>query len=206
MRLKRRKRNETALWILGVGAGVAVAAGIFAAYQINKQGRLVLRRDMRALEKRVIRGLRGHNTTRDQAIDVEAVGAGVIELSGYVDTEELAREVIDLVDRIPGVHAVFNRMDIRSVEARLEQNRARTSAREGTRWYGGSVGIGRRRQSPATDPARRDDHTDLKLKALQPNRDDVLSEVEEMEGNGVEIGISRAGPFTTDVPPAKPLN
>ena len=206
MRLKRRKRNETALWILGVGAGVAVAAGVFAAYQFSKQGRLALTRDMRTLEKRVIRGLRGHAATREQAIDVEAVGAGVIELSGYVDTEELAREVIDLVDRIPGVHAVFNRMDIRSVEARLQQNRARTSSREGTRWYGGSVGIGRRRQSPGTDPLRRDDHTDLQLKAMQPNRDDVLSEVEEMEGNGVEIGLSRAGPFTTDVPPAKPLN
>ena len=56
------------------------------------------------------------------------------------------------------------------------------------------------------DPPRRDDHADLKMKALQPNRDDVLSEVEEMEGNGVEIGISRAGPFTTDVPPGKPVN
>jgi hypothetical protein len=206
MRLKRRKRNETALWVLGVGAGLAVAAGVFAAYQFSKQGKLALRRDMRSLEKRVIRGLRSHTTTREQAIDVEAVGAGVIELSGYVDNEELAREVVELVDRIPGVHAVFNRLDIRSVEARLQQNRAKTSSREGTRWYGGSVGIGRRRQSPATDPARRDDHTDLKLKALQPNREDVLSEVEEMEGNGVEIGITRAGPFSTDVPPAKPLN
>jgi hypothetical protein len=206
MRLKRRKRNETALWVLGVGAGLVVAAGILAAIRVSRQGRLALRREMRALEKRVIRALRADNTARDQAIDVEALGAGVIELSGYVETEELAREVVDLVDRVPGVHAVFNRMDIRSVEARLRDNRTRNSDRAGTRWYGGSVGIGRRRQNPATDPARRDDHADLKIKALQPNREDVLSEVEEMEGNGVEIGISRAGPFTTDVPPAKPVN
>lgn len=206
MRLKRRKRNETALWILGVGAGVAVAAGIFAAIKISKQDRVALRRDMHGLEKRVIRGLRANRSTRDQSIDVEAVGAGVVELSGYVDNEELAHQVVELVDGIPGVHAVFNRMNVRSVEARLQQNRNRSSGREGTRWYGGSVGIGRRRQSPGTDPQRRDDHTDLKLKSLQPNRDDVLSEVEEMEGTGIEIGISRAGPFTTDVPPAKPLN
>jgi hypothetical protein len=206
MRLKRRKRNETALWVLGVGAGVAVAAGILAYIQLNKQGRDALSREMRELEKRVIRGLRAQRSTRDQAIEVEAVGAGVVELSGYVDTEELAREVVELVDRVPGVHAVFNRLSVRAVEARLQQNRSRSNDREGTRWYGGSVGIGRRRQSPGTDPARRDDHTDLKLKSLLPNRDDVLSEVEEMEGSGVEIGISRAGPFTTDVPPAKPLN
>jgi hypothetical protein len=206
MRVKRRKRNETALWILGVGAGVVVAAGVLAFIQLNKQGRAALSRELRALEKRVIRGLRATRSTRDQAIDVEAVGAGVIELSGYVDTEELAHEVIALVDSIPGVHAVFNRMNVRAVEARLQQNRTRSTERAGTRWYGGSVGIGRRRQNPGTDPQRRDDHADMKMKSLLPNRDDVLSEVEEMEGTGIEIGISRAGPFTTDVPPAKPLN
>jgi hypothetical protein len=206
MRLKRRERNRTALWVLGVGAGLAVAAGIIATIQVNRQGRLALRRELRGLEKRVIRALRARRSTRDQAVDIEAVGAGVVELSGFVDTEELAREVVELVDSVPGVHAVFNRMDVRSVEARLRESRTRSRGGEGTRWYGGNVGIGRRRQSPATDPARRDDHTDLKLKSLQPNREDVLSEVEEMEGTGVEIGISRAGPFTTDVAPGKPLN
>ncbi len=205
MRLKRRKRNDAALWVLGVGAGLALTAGIIAVIQVNRQGKLALRRDLRTLEKGVIRALRGNRSTRDQAIDVAAVGAGVIELSGSVDNEELVREVVDLVDSVPGVHAVFNRMDVHSVEARLRENRSRTSG-AGTRWYGGSVGIGRRRQSPATDPARRDDHTDLKIKSLQPNRDDVLSEVEEMEGTGVEIGLSRAGPFSTDVPPGKPAN
>ena len=206
MRLKRRKRNETALWILGVAAGVVVTAGVFAAISRSRQGRTALRREMRALEKRVIRALRARPSTREQSIDVEALGAGVVELSGYVDNEELAREVVELVDRVDGVHAVFNRLDVRSVEMRLRKNRTRTAGREATRWYGGSVGIGRRRQNPATDPQRRDDHTDLKVKALQPNREEVLSEVEEMEGNGVEIGISRAGPFTTDVPPGKPPN
>lgn len=206
MRLKRRKRNETALWILGVAAGVLVTAGLLAAISRGRRGRNALRREMRVLEKRVIRALRSKPSTREQAVDVEALGAGVVELSGYVDTEELAREVVELVDRVPGVHAVFNRLDVRSVEMRLQKNRSRGAGRAGTRWYGGGVGIGRRRQNPATDPPRRDDHTDLKLKALQPNRDDVLSEVEELEGNGVEIGISRAGPFTTDVPPGKPAN
>jgi hypothetical protein len=132
------------------------------------------------------------------------VGAGVVELSGYVDTEELGRQVVDLVDRLPGVHAVFNRMDVRSVEARLQRNQSKHGGKDTTRWYGGSVGIGRRRQSASTDPIRRDDHAEMIKKSLQPNREDVLSEVEEMEDNGVEIGISRAGPFTTDVPPGNP--
>lgn len=206
MRLKRRKRNQTALWVLGVGAGLVVAAGIMAAIRASRKGRMALNRELRALEKRVLRALRANRATREQPIDVEALGAGVIQLSGYVETTELAKEVVELVDRVPGVHAVFNRMDIRTVEARLRDNQHRNAARGGTRWYGGNVGIGRRRQNPATDPARRDDHADLQIKAMQPNRDDILSEVEEMEGSGVEIGISRAGPFTTDVPPGKPVN
>lgn len=206
MKFRRQKRNDSALWILGAGAGLAVAAGIFAAFKFSRAGQQALRRELRTLERRVIKGLRQDPATRGQSVDVAALGAGVIELSGFVDTEELAHHVVQLVDGIPGVHAVFNRMDVKSVEARLRQNRGKLSGRGGSRWYGGNVGIGRRRQNPATDPARRDDHAALLVKALQPNRDDVLSEVEEMEGNGVEIGISRAGPFTTDVPPGKPVN
>ena len=102
MRLKRRKRNETALWILGVAAGVLVTAGILAAISRGRRGRNALRREMRILEKRVIRALRSKPSTREQAVDVEALGAGVVELSGYVDTEELAREVVELVDRAQG--------------------------------------------------------------------------------------------------------
>ena len=53
MRLKRRKRNDTALWVLGVGAGLALTAGIIAVVQVNRQGKLALRRELRSLEKTV---------------------------------------------------------------------------------------------------------------------------------------------------------
>ena len=204
MRRKRQKRQAAVWWMVGAATGVLVAAGVLVALRAGRRGRVALQRDMRSLEKKVIRALREHRDAREQPIDVQALGAGVIELSGYVDTPQLAREVVALVDAVPGVHAVFNRLEIRSEEMRLEQNRRRGSG-SGTRWYGGSVGIGRRRQNPATDPPRRDDAPDLKIKALSPNRDEVLSEVEEMEGTGVEIGISRPGPLKTDVPPGKPV-
>ncbi len=204
MKRQRRKRKDAALLVLGIGAGVAIVAGITAITLSGRKG-LALNRELRALEKRVLRALRQDRVARSQDIDVAAIGAGVIELSGYVDDQDTAREIVAVVDEVPGVHAVFNRLDVRSVEQRLRQNRTRRAG-SGTRWYGGTVGIGRRRQNPATDPQRRDDHADLKLKALQPNRDEVLSEVEEMQGTGVEIGLSRPGPLRTDVPPGKPLS
>src|SRR5687768_8146622 len=143
MRVRRRKHNKTALWIIGVGAGLAITAGVVAALRSSRRGQLALRREMRSLEGRVLRALRQHATAGSQSIDVAAVGAGVIELSGFVDNEQVAHEVVELVDRVAGVHAVFNRMDVRSVESRLQKNRGRAETGAGTRWYGGSVGIGR---------------------------------------------------------------
>jgi hypothetical protein len=202
MKFKREKRSSTAVWVV---AGVAVAVG--AAYAISRllKSEPVSRRlDSRRLEKRVLQALLDHESTRDYAIEIAAVGTGVIELSGVVETEEEARQVVNLVDRIAGVHAVLNRLEIRTEESRLERNRNRATTPHTTRWYGGTVGIGKRRQSFTTDPARPDDHAALQERALQPNRDDALTDVEEMEDNGVRIGLSRAGAFRTDVAPESP--
>jgi hypothetical protein len=64
--------------------------------------------------------------------------------------------------------------------------------------------MGRRRQSFTTDPARPDDHASRLERALQPNRDDTLTGVEEEEGTGIRIGVSRSGAFTTDVAASSP--
>ncbi|HUP89080.1 MAG TPA: BON domain-containing protein [Longimicrobiales bacterium] len=157
---------------------------------------------MRSLEKGVLQSLLDDPVASTQGIDIAAVGSGIIELSGSVDTMGAARHIIALVDRLPGVHAVVNRLDIEEQEDRLRHNRSQTTG--GTRWYGGSVGIGKRRQGAQTDPARRDDHAALLTRSLRPNRDDTLSEVEEAEGTGTRIGLTAAGPFTTDVPPRAP--
>ncbi|MGH7461345.1 MAG: hypothetical protein ACREMA_09995, partial [Longimicrobiales bacterium] len=47
----------------------------------------------------------------------------------------------------------------------------------GSRWYGMNVGMGRRRQSPQTDPAQRDDHADLLDQALAPKTEDALADL-----------------------------
>lgn len=203
MTFKRRERSQTAKWVLVAGVVLTGAAAAYAISRLLKSGPIARRRDMRGLEKRVIQALLNDERTRAESIDIAAAGRGVVELSGAVESESVARHVIQLVNGVAGVHAVVNRLDIRSLETRLDRNRKRTGG-EATRWYGGSVGMGRRRQAASTDPDRRDDHVALKSRALKPNRDDTLADVEEAEGTGAQIGVTRAGPFTTNTAPHSP--
>jgi len=203
MTLKRRKRSQTAKWVLAAGVVLTGAAAVYAFSRLLKAGPVARRRDMRSLEKRVVQALLNDDLAHRESIDIAAAGRGVIELSGAVPTELVARHVVDVVNGVAGVHAVLNRLEIRTVESRLDRNRKR-SGTDATRWYGGSVGMGRRRQGASTDPDRRDDHVALKSRALQPNRDDTLADVEAAEGRGANIGVSRAGPFNTHNPSHSP--
>lgn len=203
MKFRRGRKPETAIWVLVAGV-VLTGAAAFAVSRLLRAPSIVRRRDLRALEKRVVHALRQDSVAGGQAIDVAALGSGAVELSGMVYTHEDARRVVALVDGVEGVRAVLNRLEIRSVESRLNENRSRPRTAAATRWYGGTVGIGRRRQSYTTDPARPDDHVTLLSRALEPNRDDTLKDVEEQEGTGVRIGVSRAGSLTTDIAPPSP--
>ncbi|MGQ0813571.1 MAG: BON domain-containing protein [Gemmatimonadota bacterium] len=203
MRLKRRKRPETATWAIVAGVALTGAAAAYALSRLVKSGPVQRRLDSRSLEKRVLQALLGDEITRSQGIDISAVGPGVIEVSGAVERADAARRVVDLIDAVPGVHAVLNRLEIPAVEERLQRNRKQRDG-DGPRWYGGRVGIGKRRQSRETDPPQPDDSIAMRARSLQPNRDDVLTDVEEMEGTGVRIGVSRAGALTSDVAPRSP--
>ncbi len=203
MNFKRRKRRNTARWLMIAGVVVSGAAAAYAISRLLQAGLVARRRATRALEKAVMQALLSDEVARSEAIDIAAVGAGIIELAGVVGTKEAARHVVEIANQVPGVHAVVNRLEIQADEARLQHNRKRNEGTT-TRWYGGSIGIGRRRQSSLTDPARRDDHASLLSRALQPNRDDALTDVEENEGTGVRIGVSRAGALKTNVAPHSP--
>jgi hypothetical protein len=204
MRFKRRKRSEEANWALVAGMALTGAAAAYAISRLVRQGPIARRLELGGLEKQVLQTLLNDDVARNQGIDISAVGAGVIEITGAVETREQARHVVELIGEIPGVHAVLNRLQVRSVESRLKRNRKRSEGDESTRWYGGSVGIGKRRQSFNTDPARRDDRAAILERSLQPNRDDVLTDVEEMEDNGVRIGLSNSNSFSTRVAARSP--
>lgn len=203
MRFKRRKRSETANWVLVAGVALTGAAALYAVSRLMKSGPVAGRLERRGLETAVIKALLKDEIARSQGIDVAAVGAGVIEVSGNINSQSDARHVVDVIDAVPGVHAVLNRLEIPSVENRLQRN-SKKNAGESPRWYGGSVGIGRRRQGMDTEPPRRDDSIALRSRSLQPNKDDVLADVEETEGSGVRIGMTNSNNFDTHVQPRSP--
>lgn len=204
MKFKRRKRSETANLVLAAGAVLTGAAVAFAISRLLRSGPVARRLDLRGLEKRVIQALLNDEVTKSQPIDIAAVGSGVVEVSGTVDQREHVRHVVELIDSVAGVHVVVNRLDVRGLEGQLRQNRKRNEG-QSARWYGGSVGIGKRRQSFTTDPARRDDRASMLARSLQPSIDEVLTDVEETEGSGVRISMSNSsGPLTTHVPSRSP--
>jgi hypothetical protein len=203
MRFQRtKKRPEAALWT--IAAGVALTG--LAAYAVSRLLRsdgVTRLRDLRSLEKRVLQALLKDERARTQGIDIAGMSAGTVEVSGQVETQEDARHIVELIGGLPGVHSVLNRMEIRSVESQLQRNRQK-SASAGSRWYGGSVGMGRPRQGTSSDPDRYDDRADMLTRALQPNLADTLTDVEETEDNGVRIGATNSTAFNTHVPPHSP--
>jgi hypothetical protein len=194
MRFKRRKRRETAGWVLAAGVLLTGAAAAYAVSRLLKSGPVERKLDMRSLEKRALQALLNDIHARNESIDIAAVGPGIVELSGTVESPQTARHIVALVDGVAGVHTVLNRLEIRTTEAQLKRNRGRTGA-DATRWYGGSVGMGRRRQGIETDPTQRDDHAALKARSLVPNRDDILYDVEDSDG--ARVGISNSSGMHT---------
>jgi hypothetical protein len=167
------------LWILIGGVLAGLAAAVFLTGRKRRE-RTPRSPDLRALEDAVIRALRHDPSVRGRGIDVAAIAPGIIELTGLVESEAEGQHAVDVAHNVIGVRTVLNRLDAREVSQRM---RPRSALKGGSRWYGMSVGMGRRRQSRQTDPARRDDHADLVEEALAPNVDEAVTEVaqERME-------------------------
>jgi hypothetical protein len=111
-----------------------------------------------SLEERVLEAFRNDPILSERAIDIGSVGEGIIELAGWVESDEEAEHAVTIARGVPDVDTVVNRMTIGDEERRLRE--ASRRVREGdpslteTRWEGGTVGTGRRRQGTSQDPDR----------------------------------------------------
>ena len=116
--------------------------------------------DDQELEERVLEAFRNDPTLSERAIDIGAIGDGIIELTGWVHEADEATHAVTITRGVPGVETVVNRLDIRlagSEEAMEEIDDDPSAPTPGGRWEGQRVGTGRRRQGNSSEPDRHAD-------------------------------------------------
>lgn len=173
-------------WLFALGAGAGLALGVFllrrspgsgesAGGRLMREARRAAERVMPGaqeggewyqpgqmqLEDAVVEALAQDELLGDRDLEVGALEAGVIELSGSVGSAREASRAVALTRRVAGVTTVLNRIAVASAAQR-------EAAEEGHGDWGGRVsGMGRRRQGYDTDPDRPDDAQHMRERALE---------------------------------------
>lgn len=137
------------------------------------------------LEERVLEAFRNDPIMSARAVDIGAVGEGIIELTGWVHAEEESDHAVTLTRGVPGVETVVNRLTARREEEVLSSNARRVAggdpALTEARWEGQGVGTGRRRQGSSAEVDRHaDPHTELQDRWLE-EREAVRNAAENIE-------------------------
>ncbi len=112
-----------------------------------------------ALEERVLEAFRNDPTLSERAIDIGAIGDGIIELTGWVREPDEATHAVTITRGVPGVETVVNRLDVRlaGAEGAAEIDDEPKAPLQGGRWEGQQVGTGRRRQGNSSETDRHAD-------------------------------------------------
>src|SRR5690242_16362631 len=117
--------------------------------------------DDEALEERVLEAFRNDPVLAERAVDIGAIGDGIIELTGWVHEPDEATHAVTITRGVPGVETVVNRLDVRVAGGEAvgeEVDDEDTNAPvPGGRWEGQQVGTGRRRQGNSSEPDRHAD-------------------------------------------------
>jgi BON domain len=138
------------------------------------------------LEERVLEAFRNDPVLAERAIDIGSISDGVIELAGWVETDEESNHAVTIARGVPGVDTVVNRIAIGDEEDRFADAARRVRAGDASltesRWEGRRVGTGRRRQGTSDEADR---HADPKLELedrWQRTEDAVLNAADDIEG------------------------
>lgn len=113
------------------------------------------------IEERVLEAFNNDPILAERAIDIGAMGSGVIELAGWVDNDEEAEHAMTLARGVPGVDTVVNRLMVDEEEQQVQDNIRRFKdgdpALRDARWEGQQVGTGKRRQGRSDEIDRHAD-------------------------------------------------
>jgi len=127
------------------------------------------------LEERVLEAFRNDPILSERAIDIGAVEERIIELTGWVNSDEESHQAVAIARGVPGVETVVNRLAIRSDEDLFDDAATRyqngdPALTEG-HWEGQLVGTGRRRQGNSSEVDRHaDPHTVLEERSMSTDR------------------------------------
>lgn len=138
------------------------------------------------LEERVLEAYRNDPILCERAVDIGSIGEGIIELAGWVDTEEEGEHAVTIARGVPGVETVVNRLAIGDEEEQYADTMRRAAAGDPSfserHWEGNTIGTGRRRQGSSDEIDR---HADPKmdLENRWSGKDEALRQAaEETEG------------------------
>jgi hypothetical protein len=113
------------------------------------------------LEERVLEAFKNDPILSERAVDIGAVEDGIIELTGWVNSDDEAHQAVVIARGVPGVDTVVNRLTIRSEEDLFDDAAHRYEdgdpAFTERHWEGQQVGTGRRRQGNSTEIDRHAD-------------------------------------------------
>jgi hypothetical protein len=141
------------------------------------------------LEERVLEAFNNDPILAERAIDIGSVGRGIIELAGWVDSDDEAEHAMTVARGVPGVETVVNRLLVDDEEQEIGDTIRRFNegdpALTDSRWEGQQVGTGKRRQGSSDEPDR---HADPKPKL----EDRWLSEREAVKNAADDITPRRS--------------
>lgn len=127
------------------------------------------------LEERVLEAYRNDPILSERAIDIGAVEDGIIELTGWVNSDDESHQAVVVARGVPGVDTVVNRLTIRTEEDLFDDAANRYEDGDPTfterHWEGQQVGTGRRRQGSSDEIDRHADPRNvLEDKSLKEDR------------------------------------
>jgi len=127
------------------------------------------------LEDRVLEAFRNDPTLSERAIDIGAVEDGIIELTGWVNSDDEAHQAVVVARGVPDVDTVVNRLAVRSEEDLFDDAAHRYEdgdpAFTERHWEGQQVGTGRRRQGTSEEIDRHaDPRNKLEDRSLKEDR------------------------------------
>lgn len=171
-------------WLLAVAAiaaASAAAVGLVRVVRSRRRSGGAGTGELDRMESAAVEALRRDPVTSECGIDVAALAPGIIELTGTVPSQSAGQRAARLLHAVTGVRTVINRVDVLGSERKPGPQRWGGEA-GGGEWTGMRVGMGRRRQSPDTDPARPDDSARMLDRSLEVGSSDIA---DATSGGGV---------------------